>query len=347
LQGLAVLLPTALSLSLLPRLGRLQDRGIGDAALVGLTLVALPLVAWVGAHLDARRLRAPATGVAHWERVLHALLANRLAMTGVMLLALRSVCALLAPILAPHDPFTFAKLGLEAPGPEHWLGTDAIGRDVLSRLLYGARISLMVGFVAVFLAVLIGTTVGLVAGYVGGLVDAALMRLVDLLIAFPRIFLALLIIALWGPSIWLVIGVLGLTGWMATARLVRSQVLSLREQEYVEAARALGLPLRRILSRHVLPNAAAPVVVSATLMVGNAILAESVLSFLGLGVQVPVPSWGAMLNEARGAWHSAWWLATFPGVAITLTVMGYNLLGDGLRDALDPHLPEEGVGDRG
>lgn len=246
--------------------------------------------------------------------------------------------ALLAPVLAPYDPAAFTKIGLVPPGPSHWLGTDEIGRDVLSRLLFAARLSLGVGVVAMLVAVCIGTGVGLAAGFAGGAVDAVLMRLVDLLLAFPRLFLALLVIALWGPSIGLVILVLGITGWMTTARLVRAQVLSVREQDFVLAARALGLPLWRVLFWHVLPHCAGPILVAATLMVGSTILAESALSFLGLGVQVPAASWGGMLSEARGAWRSAWWLAAFPGCLITLTVIAHNLLGDGLRDALDPRL---------
>jgi peptide/nickel transport system permease protein len=276
------------------------------------------------------------------SRALQRFRRNHAAVAGAVLLLVLVLCALLAPVLAPYDPFSFRQMGLEPPGSAHWLGTDEIGRDVLSRLLYGARVSLVVGVFAVALAVGIGTAVGVMAGFAGGALDALLMRCVDGLMAFPRIFLALLIIALWGPSIGRVVLVLGLTGWMSTARLVRSQVLALRDLEYVQAARALGLPVWRILAVHVLPNAMAPIVVSATLMVGNVIIAESVLSFLGLGVQIPVASWGNMLLEARDSWRAAWWLATFPGVAITLTVVGCNLLGDGLRDALDPRLEPSG-----
>lgn len=264
--------------------------------------------------------------------------AHRAAVAGAVVVGLLWLAALLASWLAPYDPAAFTRMGLVPPGGEHWLGTDAIGRDVFSRLLFGARLSLGVAMLAVLVAVSIGTAVGLVAGFAGGAVDAALMRGVDLLLAFPRLFLALLAIALWGPSIWLLTLVLGLTGWMSTARLVRTQVLSLREQDFVTAGRALGLPAPRLLLRHVLPHCTAPLLVAATLMVGNTILTESALSFLGLGVQVPGASWGAMLNEARGEWRSAWWLATFPGLLITLTVLAHNLVGDGLRDLLDPRL---------
>lgn len=265
---------------------------------------------------------------------------DRLAVSGGAVVLLFVVAALLAPLVSPHDPVAFDDIQQTrflAPGSDHLLGTDQFGRDVLTRLLYGARISLAVGFLAVAITVTIGTLVGLVSGYAGRWLDSVLMRSIDLLVAFPRIFLILLVISLTEPSLWLVILVLSLTGWMSTARLVRAEVLSLREREYVQAARALGIPLAGILWRHVLPNALGPVLVSATLMVGNVILAESVLSFLGLGVQVPTPSWGAMIDEGRAVFPAVWWLATFPGLAITATVLGFNLLGDGLRDALDPH----------
>jgi peptide/nickel transport system permease protein len=313
---LAVVLPLAAAVGL-------AGRSTGDAAGATATgvagLLGLAFLGWMWGGADAAAIEDPG---APRSRALARFYANGAA-----------VAALVAIVL-----LGFARLGLVPPGAGHWLGTDEIGRDVLARLLHGARVSLAVGAAVVALAVSIGTGVGLTAGYLGGLVDGSLMRLVDLLLAFPRLFLALLVIALWGPSIWLVVVVLGCTGWMSTARLVRTQVLSLRRQDFVLAAQAAGLPLWRILGRHVLPHAAAPVLVAATLMVGNTILAESVLSFLGLGVQVPAPSWGSMLNEARGSWRAAWWLATFPGLCITLTVVAHNLVGDGLRDALDPRL---------
>jgi peptide/nickel transport system permease protein len=323
---------------LLPRLLGVWDPDRPDVLAAALVLLLVPAAALVAAVLDARRLHEGLGPASDFGRALRRFAANPPAVAGALFVLLLGVCAALAPLLAPRDPFEFTRLLLEPPSHAHWLGTDEIGRDVLSRLLYGARVSLLVAGVAVVLAVSIGTSVGLAAGYAGGALDLLLMRFVDLLLAFPRIFFALLVLALWGSSTWLVILVLGVTGWMSTARLVRAQVLGIREQEYVVAARALGLPGWRILVHHVLPNTWAPVVVSATLMVGNVILAESVLSFLGLGVEIPVPSWGAMLDEARDAWRSAWWLATFPGLAITLTVIGCNLMGDGLRDALDPRI---------
>jgi len=274
-------------------------------------------------------------------------LGRRAAQVGGAIVVLAWAAALFAPILSPYDPAAFERMQLAPPGSTHWLGTDEIGRDVLSRLLFGARSSLLVGWLAVVIAISIGTVVGLVAGWGGGVVDAVAMRSVDLLLAFPRLFLALLVIAFWGPSAWLVTVVLGLTGWMTTARLVRAQVLALRDREFIVAARAVGMPVRRLLWRHLLPQCTGTIVVAATLMLGNTILAESALSFLGLGVQVPDASWGGMLNEARGVWRSAWWLALFPGVLITCTVIAHNLLGDGLRDWLDPRMSRIESAERG
>ena len=265
--------------------------------------------------------------------------ANRLAMIGLVVVAGLAVAALLAPWIAPHDPTAIdARLILASPSVEHLLGTDDLGRDVLSRMIYGARISLAVGFVSVGIAVLIGTALGACAGYFGGFTDALVMRFVDIMLCFPSTFLILAVIAFIGPSIWNVMFVIGLTGWMGVCRLVRAEFLSLRERDFVVAARAIGARDGRLIFRHILPNAMAPVLVAAVLGVAGAILTESGLSFLGLGVQPPTPSWGNILTAGKDNIDVAWWLSFFPGIAITLTMLGYNMLGEGLRDALDPRL---------
>jgi peptide/nickel transport system permease protein len=264
---------------------------------------------------------------------------NRLAISGLALVLGLFAVALLARWLAPCDPdFIDLKQVLMPPSPAHLLGTDTLGRDVLSRIIFGARVSLLVGFVAVGIATLIGVLVGALAGYYGGVLDQILMRLVDLMLCFPTIFLILAVIAVLGPSIWNIMAVIGLTSWMGVARLVRAEFLSLREREFVVAARALGASDARLIWRHLLPNALTPVMVSATLGVAGAILVESSLSFLGLGVQPPTPSWGNMLTMGKDTIEIAWWLSVFPGLAILVTVMSYNLLGEGIREAIDPRL---------
>jgi len=266
---------------------------------------------------------------------------NRMAMTGLGLVLGLFVVSAFAPWLAPYDPNQIdLKQVLMPPSPAHYLGTDTLGRDVLSRIIFGSRVSLKVGFVAVGLATLIGLLVGALAGYYGGWVDQGLMRLVDLMLCFPAFFLILAVIAVLEPSIWNIMAVIGLTGWMGVARLVRAEFLSLREREFVTAARALGAGDTRLILRHMLPNALAPVMVSATLGVAGAILTESALSFLGLGVQPPTPSWGNILTAGKDNIEIAWWLSVFPGLAILITVMSYNLLGEGIREAIDPRLKE-------
>jgi peptide/nickel transport system permease protein len=260
------------------------------------------------------------------------------AVLGLALLAALTVVTLLTPVLAPFDPDTLnlATGRLLAPSAAHWMGTDELGRDLLSRVLYGARISLTIGFLAVLIAITLGTAIGAVAGYAGGWTDTILMRTVDLFLSFPRIVLLITVVAVFEPSIALIVVVLGLTGWMGVSRLVRGQVLSVREREYVQAAHALGYGPGRVLGRHILPNVLTPVIVAATLGIGNAILAEAALSYLGLGVQPPTASWGNIIQSGGDRIIDAWWIATFPGLAIVLTVMSFNLVGDGLRDALDP-----------
>ncbi len=265
---------------------------------------------------------------------------HRQAMAGLALVGLLGAAALLTPYLAPYDPAAQAEDIVAgrylAPSVAHPMGTDRFGRDVLSRVLFGARVSLSIGFLAVAIAMTLGTAVGAVAGYVKGWWDTLSMRFVDLLLSFPRLVLLITVVALFEPSIALVTLVLGLTGWMGTSRIVRGEVLSVREREFVQAARALGFGDRRILLRHVLPNVLSPVIVAATLGIGNTVLAEAALSFLGLGVQPPTASWGSMVAAGRDVMLEAWWITLFPGLAIVFTVMAFNLVGDGLRDALDP-----------
>lgn len=245
-------------------------------------------------------------------------------------------CAALAPFLSPYDPYEQdLAANLSAPSVDHPLGRDKLGRDQLSRLLHGARVSLEVGTITVTVSLLIGVLLGTAAGYAGGAVDFWIMRLVDVLLAFPGILLAVAMSAVLGPSLGNVIIALSLLGWTGYARLVRAEVLRLRRREHVEAATALGVPDSRILTRHILPLLAAPLAVQATFGMAGAIVAEASLSFLGLGVQPPTPSWGAMVNEGRHFLLVAPHLTLYPGLAILLTVIGLNFLGDGLRDWLD------------
>ena len=270
-----------------------------------------------------------------WQRLKR----NRLALAGGCVVGLLFVVSLLAPLLAPHEPNAInAWQVLAPPSWQHWFGTDELGRDVLSRVLYGARISLKVGFVAVGIAVSIGTVVGLVSGYYSGVVDTVLMRFVDIMLCFPAFFLILAVITFLEPSIWYIMMVIGLTGWMGVARLVRAETLSIREMDYIMAARCIGCSDLRIIFLHILPNAISPVLVSASLGVAGAILTESALSFLGIGEQPPTPSWGNILTSGKDYIEFAWWLSLFPGMAILVTVLAYNLLGEGIRDALDPRV---------
>ena len=268
-------------------------------------------------------------------------LRNPLAMAGGAVILVLFVVAIFAPLIAPHNPDLIDTSNiLAAPSAGHWLGTDELGRDVLSRMIFSTRISLLVGFVAVGISTVIGVIVGAISGYYGGWVDSVLMRFLDIMLCFPTIFLILAVIAILSPSIWNIMIVIGITGWMGVSRLVRAEFLTLKEQDFVMASKAIGVRDLRIIFRHILPNAMSPVLVSAVLGVGGAILIESGLSFLGLGVQPPTPSWGNMLTAGKDNIEIAWWLSLFPGLAILVTVLGYNLLGEGLQDALNPRLKD-------
>ncbi len=265
--------------------------------------------------------------------------ANPLNAAALALIGAFAICAVLAPIVAPYDPLAQA-LGsrLEPPSPEHWLGTDQLGRDIASRLVYGARISLVIGIVVVALAGVFGTLVGLVAGYAGGLVDETLMRVTEVFLAFPPLILAMAIAGALGPSLTNAIIAIAAVTWAIYARLTRGQILSLRRREFVEAARAIGASRARILARHLLPNALAPLLIQASFDMGSAIISAAGLSFIGFGAQPPTPEWGVMISEGRNFISTQPWLSLFPGLAILFAVGSFNLLGDGLRDLFDPRL---------
>ena len=249
------------------------------------------------------------------------------------------IISLLAPWISPYDPGEInLEMVLSSPSSNHLFGTDQLGRDVLSRMIWGSRISLKVGFVATGIAMVIGIILGAVAGYYGKWVDTAIMRFVDIMLCFPTFFLILAVIAFLEPSIWNIMIVIGATGWMGITRLIRADFISLRERDFVRAARTIGAGDPRIIFLHILPNAMASVFVAATLGVAGAILTESALSFLGIGVQPPTPSWGNILTAGKDNIDIAWWLSLYPGLAILITVLGYNLLGEGIRDSLDPRL---------
>ncbi|MDZ7778629.1 MAG: ABC transporter permease [Gemmatimonadota bacterium] len=316
--------------------------GAWDERLAVGTVLAALVVPWVWSWRNAGRVAGRGeVAVSQWDLAVRAFSRNRTAVAGLLVIVGLYAIALVTPLVAPFDPnlqgdlVTERYVGLSATHP---LGTDQFARDVLSRLLYGARISLLIGFVAVTISVTIGTVLGAVAGFLGGWVDTVIMRFVDMVISFPRLVLLITVIALFEPSIFLITAVLGLTQWPGTARIVRGEVLSLREREFIQATEALGYSKPRIIFKHLIPNALAPVIVAATLGIGNTIVLEAGLSFLGLGVQPPTASWGTMVDAGRGNLLDAWWLSTFPGLAIVFTVLSFNLVGDGLRDALDPRL---------
>jgi peptide/nickel transport system permease protein len=268
-----------------------------------------------------------------------------LAMIGGVILLVVFGSAILADYLAPHEPNKQRLVARFKPpvwaqggSTTYLLGTDNVGRDMLSRIIHGSRISLVVGFAAVGVSMLIGVTLGLLSGFLGGRVDAIIMALVDIMLAFPQLILAFAMVAVLGPGIGNIILVLGLTGWERYARVVRAEVLALREREFVQAARAIGVPTRKIIFGHIMPNTFSSVIVMATLQTAQAILAEAALSFLGLGTGLTYPSWGQMISLGRDYINIAWWLSTLPGIAILLTVLAINLIGDRVRDVLDPRM---------
>ncbi len=277
-------------------------------------------------------------------RLRRSLISSRTGLIGTVIVALVVVGAILAPLIAPADPNR--QDIMNTLNPPVWLegswsailGTDFLGRDILSRIIYGARVSLIVGISAVAIAGVLGTVLGILAGYRGGWADAVIMRLADFQLSVPFLVLAIAVLGILGPGLRNIIIVLGITGWVTYARVVRSEVLAVREADYITAARAIGLSDRRIMARHVFPNVAAPLIVISSLEVARMIISEAALSFLGLGVPATTPSWGGMVSDGRNYIQANWWIATFPGVAIVVTVLGINLFGDWLRDTLDPRM---------
>ncbi len=286
---------------------------------------------------DALTLEPESYGKMVWRRFKQ----HKLAMFGLCFLIFMYLVAIFAPLIAPQSyRATDTPNRLKGVSREHLMGTDHLGRDVFSRVIWGSRVSLSVGFVAAGVAVLLGTVVGAVAGYFGGVIDNVLMRFTEVVMSFPTFFLLITIVSIVERSIFNIMLVIGITSWPGLARMVRAEFLSLREQEFVLAAKALGASDSRIIFRHILPNAMAPIIVSATLQIGGAILTESSLSFLGLGIPEPFPSWGSILNAGRTNLRQAPWITFFPGIFIFLTVLAFNYVGDGLRDALDPRLKD-------
>lgn len=266
-------------------------------------------------------------------------LRNRSALLGLSIIALLVLVAIFAPLITPYDPILIdPSQALQSPSATHLFGTDQYGRDIFSRVVAGTYLSLSVGLISVGIAVVVGVVVGLLSGYYGGWLDTLLMRIIDVMLAFPGILLALTIVSILGPNLTNLMISVGISSIPTYARLTRGSVLSAREEVYVNAAQSIGVPNARILARHILPNVVAPIIVTATLGVGGAILWAAALSFLGLGSQPPTPEWGRMLSEGRQYLRDHWWISTFPGVAIMVTVLAMNILGDGMRDVLDPRL---------
>jgi peptide/nickel transport system permease protein len=275
-----------------------------------------------------------------WRLLLNQFLANRSATFGAIIIVILSVMALFAPQLSPHDYAQQDLLGslMKPFSPDHVLGTDQFGRDVLSRIIWGARVSMQVGLIVTTISMVIGLVIGCLAGYYGGIVDLFLSNLIDLVWGFPLILVALLLVTVMGPGLGGAMVATGLVAWSGFARIVRGEVMALREWGFILAARSLGAGDIRIILRHILPNMLGPVLVMASFTMAAAVIIEASLSFLGLGAQPPQPSWGSMLNDGRTVIHRAYWMAVFPGAAIAILVLGFNLLGDGLRDVLDPRM---------
>jgi oligopeptide transport system permease protein len=272
-----------------------------------------------------------------WSDALRKLLKNRAAMFGVFILISLIILAILAPVISPY-PYDYQnlELGASAPSSAYLLGTDTLGRDLLSRLLYGSRVSLMVGFVATAVALVIGVTWGIVSGYFGGKVDAVMMRIVDILYGLPFIIFIILLMVVFGRNIWLLFGAIGAVEWLTMARIIRGQVLSIKNQEYVLSAKAMGVSNFYMFIRHIFPNVLGPIAVYATLTIPQVMLLEAFLSFLGLGIQPPMSSWGTLIRYGVESMEEYWWLLVFPGITFTITLFSLNFFGDGLRDALDP-----------
>lgn len=272
-----------------------------------------------------------------WSDAISRLIKNKAAMVGAIILFVLILCAIFAPYIAPYSySFQNLDLGASPPSSEHLLGTDILGRDLLSRILYGARISLMVGFVATGVALVIGVSWGIVAGYFGGRIDSVMMRIVDVLYGLPFIIFIILLMVIFGRNLWLLFGAIGAVEWLTMARIVRGQVMSLKNQEFVLAAKAMGVSNLIMFRRHLLPNILGPIAVYATLTIPQVMLLESFLSFLGLGIQPPMSSWGTLIKDGVESMEEFSWLLIYPGITFTITLFALNFFGDGLRDALDP-----------
>lgn len=294
-----------------------------------------------GQHVDIQglALRRPHRQAGFWHDALRRLLRNRLAVVGAVLVGSILLIAIGADVLEPY-PYAKASFshGYESPNARYLLGTDPLGRDLLSRMIYGARISMIVGVGSQVLVILIGVPVGAIAGHYGGRVDMYLMRLVDVMYAFPTLLFVILIMSALGAGLFNIFLAIGLTGWVTLCRLTRGQFIALREKEFIMGARAVGATTRQIIMRHLLPNAVAPIIVAVTFGVPRAIFTEAALSFIGVGINPPLPSWGGMVGEYQQYLRSYWYMATFPAIAIGVTMLSFSFLGDGLRDALDPSM---------